>query len=67
MKKWTAKQWVLVVGSLLVAFVIQYVLWLLIMGHPGEIDAMYHVLTTVCLAGAFVLFGDKFLKTNLYK
>jgi cytochrome bd-type quinol oxidase subunit 2 len=67
MKKWNAKQWGLIVGSLLIAFILQYVMWILIMGHPDEIDAMYHVLTTVCLAGAFVLVGDKFLKANLYK
>lgn len=67
MKKWNAKQWGLIVGSLLVAFILQYLMWILIMGHPDEIDAMYQALTTVCLAGAFILIGDKFLKANLYK
>lgn len=67
MRKWTGKQWGLIIVSLIIAFVVQYVLWLLVMGHPGNIDAMYHILTTVCLAGAFVLIGDKLVKANLYK
>ena len=50
MKKYNAKQWGLIIGSLIVAFVIQFVMWLLIMGHPDEIGAMYQVLTTLSLA-----------------
>ena len=50
MKKYNAKQWGLIIGSLIIAFVIQFVMWLLIMGHPDEISAMYQVLTTLCLA-----------------
>lgn len=67
MKKYNAKQWGLIIGSLIVAFVIQFVMWLLIMGHPNEIGAMYQVLTTLCLGAAFVVIGDKFLKTRIYK
>ena len=67
MKKYNAKQWGLIIGSLIIAFVIQLVMWQLIMGHPNEIDAMYQVITTICLAGAFVVVGDKFLKTQIYK
>ena len=67
MKKWNAKQWGLIIGSLLIAFVLQWVVWLLIMGHPGDIGPMYQVLTTICLGGAFVIIGDRLLKAQLYR
>lgn len=63
----TWKQFAVIVGSLVVAFVVNWLLWLAIMRHPGDIGLVFHVLTTLCLAGAFVHVGDHFFKAEIFK
>lgn len=67
MRKYNGKQIGLIVGSLVIAFVINWLLWLLFMKHPEEINAAYQALLTICLASAFVIVGDKFLKTEIFR
>ena len=67
MRKMNSKQFALIIGSLLVAAVLNWLIWLVIMQHPGDIALMYQILTTICLASALVVVGDKFLKTQIFK
>lgn len=67
MRKFTGKQLAVIGVSLLVAAVLNWLLWLLLMGHPGEISFVFHLLTTVCLAAAFVHIGDRFTKAEIFK
>lgn len=67
MRKFNGKQIGLIVGSLVIAFVINWLLWLLFMKHPEEIDAAYQALLTICLGTAFIVAGDKFFKTEIFR
>lgn len=67
MRKMNSKQFILIAGSLLVAAVLNWLIWFVIMRHPGDIALMYHMLTTICLASALVVIGDKFMKTQIFK
>lgn len=66
MRKYSKKQIGLIVGSLVVAFVINWLLWLVIMNHPDEIGPAYQALLTLCLGTVFIIVGDKFLKTKIF-
>lgn len=63
----TWKQFAVIVGSIVVAFLANWLLWFAIMRHPGDIDAVFHVLTTLCLTGAFLHLGDHFFKAQIFK
>ena len=67
MRKFNKKQIGLIVGSLVIAFVINWLLWLLFMKHPEEINAAYQALLTICLGAALIIVGDKFLKTEIFR
>ena len=67
MRKFNKKQIGLIVGSLVIAFVINWLLWLLFMKHPEEINAAYQTLLTICLGAAIIIVGDKFLKTEIFR
>jgi Na+/proline symporter len=65
--KYNAKQLGIIVGSLAVAFVINWIAWWLIMGKPTDIDTMYHILVTICLGSAFIVVGDAVTKAEIFK
>lgn len=65
--KLNTKQILIIVGSLVIGFVINWLLWLVIMKHPGEIGAMYQVLVTVTIGAAFVHIGDSLLKADIFR
>jgi hypothetical protein len=67
MRKYTGKQLAVIAISLLVATVLNWLLWFLIMGHPGEISSLFHILTIICLAAAFVHIGDSLTKAGIYR
>ncbi len=67
MLKLNAKQWVLIAVCFAVAAVVNYLIWLIAMGKPGEISAFYHVLNTLCLGSAFLIVADRFVKTQIYR
>lgn len=67
MRRLNAKQISFIIGSLVVAFIINVAIWFLIMGHPGEIGWVYQFLVTICLAAIFVLFGDKFFRLQIFR
>lgn len=67
MLKYNAKQWALIAASFAAAAVINWLIWLITMGDPGGIGGVYHFLTIICLAAAFVVAGDRILKTGIYK
>ncbi len=67
MLKLNAKQWVLIAVCFAVAAVVNYLIWLISMGNPGGINALYHVLNTLCLGAAFLIVADRFAKTQIYK
>lgn len=67
MLKFNSKQWMLVVASFFVALILNFLLWLVIMGKPGDISGLYHLLNTLCLTAVFIVIGDKLLKTHIYK
>lgn len=67
MLKYNGKQWALIAGCLAAAAVVNWLIWLLAMGKPSEISGFFHVLTTICLAAAFIVIADKFAKTEIYK
>lgn len=67
MRKLNAKQIGLIVGSLVVAFIINWLIWLVLMKHPGEIAMAYQLLVTICLGSAFIVVGDRILKTQIFK
>jgi hypothetical protein len=66
-RRLNAKQISFIVGSLVVAFIINIAIWFLLMGHPDEIGWVYQFLVTICLAAIFVIFGDKFLKLQIFR
>ena len=61
------KQIAIIVVSLIVAFIINWALWWLIMRHPAEIHWTYHALVTICLGSALVLIGDSVTKAEIFK
>lgn len=65
-RRLNAKQISYIIGSLVVAFIINIIIWFLLMGHPDEIGWVYQFLVTICLGGIFVIFGDKFLKLQIF-
>ena len=67
MLKLNGKQWALIAACFAIAAVVNYFIWLFAMGKPGQIGAVYHLLTTLSLACAFIIIGDRFAKTNIYK
>jgi len=67
MRKFNAKQLGLIAGCLIAAIIIDWVVWFLLMKHPTEIDAMYHILVVICLTAAFVVVGDKYAKTAIFR
>lgn len=67
MFKYNAKQWALIAGCLAAGAVVNWLIWLLAMGEPSEISGLFHVLTTIFLAAAFLVIADKFAKTQIYK
>jgi hypothetical protein len=67
MLKLNGKQWALIVVCFAVAAVLNYFIWLVTMGKPGQIGAVYHLLTILSLACAFIVIGDRVAKTNIYK
>ncbi len=67
MRKYNGKQLGLIIGSLVIAFVVNWALWWLFMKHPEEINALYQALLTICLATAFIVVGDKFMKTEIFR
>ena len=66
MRKYNIKQIGLIVGSLVIAFVINWILWTIFMKHPNEINIAYQALLTICIGSAFIVMGDKFLKTGIF-
>jgi hypothetical protein len=66
-RRLNAKQVGFIIGSLIVAFIINIAIWFLIMDHPDEIGWVYQFLVTICLGSIFVLFGDKFLKLQIFR
>lgn len=67
MRRFNAKQIGLILGCVIAAIIIDWVVWLLLMKHPTEIEAMYHILVVVCLTCAFVVVGDRFAKTAIFR
>lgn len=67
MRRLNTKQIGFIIGSLIVAFIINIAIWFLVMGHPDEIGWVYQFLVTICLGGIFVVFGDKFLKLQIFR
>jgi uncharacterized membrane protein len=67
MLKFTGKQWVLIAVCFAIAVVLNWLIWYLAMGNPSQIGAVYHVLTALCLACAFIVIGDRFAKTQIFK
>jgi phosphate starvation-inducible membrane PsiE len=65
--RFDGKQWAVIAGSVAIAVVIDWLLWFIIMKHPSEIDLLFHALTILCLAAAFVHIGDRLLKTEIYR
>ncbi|MER2598140.1 MAG: hypothetical protein ABTQ73_01300 [Caldilineales bacterium] len=61
------KQWLLVIGSFVVAIILNWLIWLISMGKPGDISGFYHILNTLCLASAFIVMGDRVAKTNIFR
>lgn len=67
MLKLNGKQWALIAGCFAIAAVVNYFVWLFAMGKPGQIAPAFHLLTTLSLACAFIIIGDRIAKTNIYK
>lgn len=67
MRKLNSKQLAVIGVSLLVAAVLNWLLWLVLMRHPSEISVVFHVLTTICLAAAFVHIGDSITKAGIFR
>lgn len=67
MLKYNVKQWGLIAISFVVAAVANWLIWFIAMGKPGQIAGIYHLLTIICLAAAFVVIGDKVVKTGIFK
>ncbi len=67
MLKLNAKQWGLIVVCFAIAAVVNWLIWLVAMGKPSDIGAIYQILNTICLAIAFIVIGDRLAKTQIYK
>jgi len=67
MLKLNGKQWTLIAACFAIAAILTYFIWLFAMGNPGQIGGVYHFLTILSLACAFIIIGDRVLKTNIYK
>ena len=67
MLKFNRKQWILVIGCFVAAAILNWLIWFISMGKPGEISGLYHVLNTVCLAAALIAVGDRFAKTQIFR
>jgi len=67
MLKLNGKQWAFIAACFAVAAVVNYFIWLFAMGKPSQIGAVYHLLTILSLACAFIIIGDRLVKTNIYK
>lgn len=67
MLKLNAKQWLVIVACFAVAAVVNFLIWLIVMGKPGDISGLYHFGTTLCLGAAFLVIADRFAKTGIYK
>lgn len=67
MLKYNAKQWALIAGSFAIAAVLNWLMWLVAMGKPAQISGVYHAINIICLAAAFIIIGDRVLKTQIYK
>ena len=67
MLKLNGKQWALIAVCFVIAAILNYFIWLITMGKPGDISAAYHLLLIISLACAFIIIGDRFAKTNIYK
>lgn len=65
--KFNAKQVGIILVSLVIALVLNWVLWLLIMGHPTDIGIVYHILVVVCLATVFVHAGDRLTNAEIFR
>ncbi|MEA3334605.1 MAG: hypothetical protein U9R25_01755 [Chloroflexota bacterium] len=64
--KYNTKQIAIIAGSLILGFLVNWILWWLIMGHPTEIGALLHVLVTICLGTAFLLIADSLTNTEIF-
>jgi hypothetical protein len=67
MLKLNGKQWALIAACFAIAAVLDYFIWLFAMGKPGQIGGVYHLLTILSLACAFIIIGDRFAKTQIFK
>jgi F0F1-type ATP synthase assembly protein I len=67
MTKLNAKQWLLIAACFAVAAVINFLIWLFVMGDSGGISGLYHFGLTLCLAATFLIVADRFAKTGIYK
>ena len=67
MKNLTLKKTAIIVGCMIAAFVVNWLLWLLTMGHPDEIGFAYQFLTTLCLGVVLIVVADKFLKAEIFR
>lgn len=67
MKNLNAKQIGLIVVSMVLAFIVNWLIWLVLMGHPSEIGLTYQLLVTICLGSAFIVVGDRLMKTQIFK
>lgn len=67
MLKLNAKQWLVIAGCFAVAAVINYLIWLIVMGNPGGISGLYHFGLTLCLGAAFLIIADRLAKTQIYR
>lgn len=67
MLKLNAKQWGLIAACFAIAAVLNYFIWLIAMGKPGQISGVYHFLTILSLACALIIIGDRVAKTEIYK
>lgn len=67
MRKYNGKQIGLIIVSLVIAFVINWLLWMVFMGHPDEINAAYQALLTICLGTVFIIVGNKLFKTEIFR
>lgn len=67
MLKYNAKQWALIAVCFAAAVVFNYFIWLIAMGKPSQIGGVYHLAAIISLASAFIVMGDRFAKTQIFK
>jgi hypothetical protein len=67
MLKFNGKQWALIAVCFAIAIVLNWLIWYLAMGKPSQIGGVYHALTALSLACAFIVIGDRFAKTEIFK